>query len=92
MNDPANPAEHALCRARRPQKSIFLNNGCLQCTTTCMSKVLGVRLTKNEVALINEAAKLEEQPGDRSGASGCLRRLALREARRVVEAAKAGSK
>jgi uncharacterized protein (DUF1778 family) len=49
-----------------------------------MSKVRALRLTDAEEALINEAAELEEQPGDRGGIAVWTRRFALREAKRVV--------
>jgi len=52
-----------------------------------MSEVLGLRLRDDEWQLLERAAELEAQPGDRGGMSTWVRRVALREAQRVVDAA-----
>ena len=52
-----------------------------------MNEVLGVRLRKDERKLVHEAASIEMQLGDRGGASSWARRVLLREAKRVVDAA-----
>jgi hypothetical protein len=49
-----------------------------------MSEVMGVRLLDREKEMIEQAAELEAEPGDRGGASSWLRRVGLREARRVL--------
>jgi uncharacterized protein (DUF1778 family) len=55
--------------------------------------VMGLRLREDEKKLIEDAAKLQAEPGERGGASSWMRRVILREARRVMEAAQpAGSK
>lgn len=52
-----------------------------------MSKTVGIRLNADELELLLEALKIdvEQRPGDRGGVAAWLRRVGLREARRVVE-------
>lgn len=45
----------------------------------------GVRLSDDERALVEAAAKVEMQLGDRGGASTWARRVILREAQRVLD-------
>lgn len=49
--------------------------------------VLGIRLNEDEEALVDQAAQLELQPGDRGGATSWARRIILREAKKVVDEA-----
>lgn len=51
------------------------------------SDVFSIRLLDDERQAIEEGAKLGAEPGDRGGASAWARRVLLREARRLVEAA-----
>lgn len=50
-----------------------------------MSKTISVRFTDEEEQVVQKAAKTEKQPGDRGGVSGWLRRIVLREAKKVVD-------
>lgn len=45
----------------------------------------GVRLSDDERALVEAAAKAEMQLGDRGGASSWVRKVILREAKRVLD-------
>lgn len=49
--------------------------------------VLGIRLNDDEEALVNQAAQLELQPGDRGGSTSWARRVLIREAKKVVDEA-----
>ena len=49
-----------------------------------MGKLLGVRLSDEEVALLEKALVLATLPGDRGGLSAWIRRVVLKEALRVV--------
>lgn len=54
-----------------------------------ITTVIGIRVSLDEKALIDTAAALEAQLGDRGGATAWARRVVLREAKRVVDAAAA---
>lgn len=50
-----------------------------------MSKLIGIRLTEEETALLEKAAAQTAVIGDRGGLSAWIRRVVLKEAQRVVE-------
>lgn len=61
-----------------------VNKRCKQVLVSRVSKVVGIRLSVSEVDTLTRASRIEDGLGQRGGLSGWLRRLALREADRLL--------